>query len=54
MFGFLRKGKIKGRYDRLGNTGSSAPRNTIVYLWTAIAIIVVIAATAYLYNSTQG
>jgi preprotein translocase subunit SecY len=52
--GFLRKGKIKGRYDRLGNTGSSAPRNTIVYLWTAIAIIVVIAATAYLYNSTQG
>lgn len=52
--GFLRKGKIKGRYDRLGNTGNSAPRNTIVYLWTAIAIIVVIAATAYLYNSTQG
>lgn len=52
--GFLRKGKIKGRYDRLGNTGSAAPRNTIVYLWTAIAIIVVIAATAYLYNSTQG
>lgn len=52
--GFLRKGKIKGRYDRLGNTGNSAPRNMLVYLWTAIAIIVVIAATAYIYTSTQG
>lgn len=52
--GFLRKGKIKGRYDRLGNTGNAASRNTIVYLWTVIAIIVVVAAAAYLYNSTKG
>lgn len=52
--GFLRKGKLKGRYDRLGNTGNAASRNTIVYLFTVVAIIVVIAAAAYLYNSTKG
>lgn len=52
--GFLRKGKLKGRYDRLGNTGNAAPRNAIVYLWTVIAILVVIAVTAYIYNSTKG
>ncbi len=52
--GFLRKGKLKGRYDRLGNTGDAASRNTIVYLCTVVAIIVVIAATAYIYSSTQG
>lgn len=52
--GFLRKGKLKGRYDRLGNTGNAASRNTIVYLCTVAAIIIVIAATAYLYNSTKG
>ncbi len=52
--GFLRKGKLKGRYDRLGNTGDAASRNTIVYLCTVVALIVVIAATAYIYSSTQG
>ncbi|MES2983473.1 MAG: preprotein translocase subunit SecY [Verrucomicrobiota bacterium] len=52
--GFLRKGKLKGRYDRLGNTGNAASRNTIVYLCTVAAIIVVFAAAAYLYNRTKG
>jgi len=52
--GFLRKGKLKGRYDRLGNTGNAASRNTIVYLYTVVAIIIVVAAAAYLYNSTKG
>ena len=35
--GFLRKGKLKGRYDRLSQTSGAAPRTAIVYLWTVIA-----------------
>jgi len=51
--GFLRKGKLKGRYDRLGNQSSAAPRNAIVYLWVVIAILVVLGITAYIYNSSH-
>jgi len=49
--GFLRKGKLKGRYDRLNKNSGSAPRNAIVYLWTVIAVLIVIGITAYIYNS---
>jgi len=49
--GFLRKGKLKGRYDRLNQGGNAAPRTAIVYLWTVIAILIVIGITAYIYNS---
>ena len=52
--GFLRKGKIKGRYDRLGNQSNAAPLNAIVYLWVVIAILVVLGITAYIYNRSQG
>jgi preprotein translocase subunit SecY len=48
--GFLRKGKLKGRYDRLSQTSGAAPRTAIVYLWTVIAILIVIGITAYIYN----
>ena len=48
--GFLRKGKLKGRYDRLNQNSGSAPRNAIVYLWTVIAILIVVGITAYIYN----
>jgi preprotein translocase subunit SecY len=48
--GFLRKGKLKGRYDRLNQSGNAAPRTAIVYLWTVIAILVVVGITAYIYN----
>jgi len=51
--GFLRKGKLKGRYDRLGNQTNGAPRNAIVYLWVVIAILIVLGITAYIYNSTH-
>jgi len=50
--GFLRKGKLKGRYDRLGNQSNAAPRNAIVYLWTVIAILIVLGITAYIYNNS--
>ena len=49
--GFLRKGKLKGRYDRLGQAGNGgAPKTAIVYLWVVIAIIVVVGITAFFYN----
>lgn len=48
--GFLRKGKLKGRYDRLAQNGGAAPRTAIVYLWTVIAVLIVIGITAYIYN----
>ena len=49
--GFLRKGKLKGRYDRLNQGANAAPRSAIIYLWTVIAILVVVGVTAYIYNS---
>lgn len=48
--GFLRKGKLKGRYDRLSQNTGAAPRNAIVYLWTVIAILIVVGITAMIYN----
>lgn len=48
--GFLRKGKLKGRYDRLGNQSNAAPRNAIVYLWVVIAILIVLGITAWIYQ----
>ncbi len=48
--GFLRKGKLKGRYDRLGNQSNAAPRNAIVYLWVVIAILIVLGITAFIYQ----
>jgi preprotein translocase subunit SecY len=50
--GFLRKGKLKGRYDRLGNQSNAAPRNAIVYLWVVIAILIVLGITAYIYKGS--
>lgn len=52
--GFLRKGKLKGRYDRLSQDGATkgAPRNVILFLWIVISIIVVLGITAYFYNSS--
>jgi preprotein translocase subunit SecY len=50
--GFLRKGKLKGRYDRLSQNSGAAPRTAIVYLWTVIAILIVLGITAYIYNSS--
>jgi preprotein translocase subunit SecY len=51
--GFLRKGKLKGRYDRLNQGHKAAPRTAIVYLWTVIAILVVLAITAYIYKGSH-
>ncbi len=46
--GFLRKGKLRGRYDRLAQSGASASRSAIIYLWVVIAVLVVIGVTVYI------
>ncbi len=46
--GFLRKGKLKGRYDRLAQTGSAASSTALVYLWAVIGLIIVVAAAAWI------
>ncbi len=48
--GFLRKGKIKGRYDRLQNTGERASSSAMVYLWVFIAVVVVVGVSYWIYN----
>jgi preprotein translocase subunit SecY len=48
--GFLRKGKLKGRYDRLGNQSNAASQNVIVYLAVIIAVLIVLGVTAIIYN----
>jgi len=48
--GFLRKGKLKGRYDRLAQTGNAASSTVLVYLWVVIAILTVIGASAWIWH----
>lgn len=51
--GFLRKGKLKGRYDRLSQNSGAAPKNAIVYLWTVIAIIIIVGIAIWTYTKTH-
>lgn len=48
--GFLRKGKIKGRYDRLQNTGDRASSTAMVYLWVFVAILIVVGISVWIYQ----
>ena len=47
--GFLRRGKIRGRFERTaGGSGSAISSNALVWIWTAIGIIVIAGTAAYL------
>ncbi|MGB0992742.1 MAG: preprotein translocase subunit SecY [Akkermansiaceae bacterium] len=48
--GFLRKGKIKGRYDKLQNTGERVSSNTLLYLLIFAAILIVVGASVWIYK----
>ncbi len=48
--GFLRKGKLKGRYDRLTQQGSGASHAAVIYLWVIVALIIIFGITAYTYK----
>jgi preprotein translocase subunit SecY len=46
--GFLRKGKLKGRYDRLSQNSQGPTSSTaIVYLWAFIGVLLIIGAVAW-------
>ncbi|MBB5351144.1 preprotein translocase subunit SecY [Haloferula luteola] len=46
--GFLRKGKLKGRYDRMAQGGSSTGSSSaLVFLWTVIGILLIVGAVAW-------
>jgi preprotein translocase subunit SecY len=51
--GFLRKGKLKGRYDRMQQTGNAASSTALVYLWAVVGLIIVVAAAAWIYKAGQ-
>lgn len=51
--GFLRKGKLKGRYDRLAQTGNAASRTALIYLYTVIAVLVVVGMAVWIYNRSH-
>jgi len=46
--GFLRKGKIRGRYDRKQGAGASASSTTLVYLWAFAAVLVLLGVVAWI------
>jgi len=47
--GFLRKGKIKGRYDRGAPGGAKTASSTVlVYLWTFAAVLILVGVVAWL------
>jgi preprotein translocase subunit SecY len=48
--GFLRKGKLKGRYDRLTQTGGAAPRSVVLYLLIIVAVLIVAGMAIFTYN----
>lgn len=46
--GFLRKGKLRGRYDRLSQAGGGASKSVVVYLWLFVAVLVIIGVTVFI------
>ncbi|CAN5389834.1 preprotein translocase subunit SecY [soil metagenome] len=56
--GFLRKGKIRGRFQQRGATGrpagSSAGGGNVIWLYVAIAILIVVGMSYSIYSSTGG
>ena len=49
--GFLRKGKIRGRFDRPGQAGGvAANAKLVVMLWTVIAVIALIGVSFALFH----
>jgi preprotein translocase subunit SecY len=48
--GFLKKGRTRGRFDRLQQSGDVANPATVVMLWTGIAILTLIGVAWLVYN----
>jgi preprotein translocase subunit SecY len=48
--GFLRKGKIRGRYDRVAGAGLAANPKLLVMLWTVIAVIALVGVSFAIFH----
>ena len=49
--GFLRKGRIRGRFDRAAyNRGDTAPQTTLMWLYVGIAVLVIAGVAAFVYS----
>jgi preprotein translocase subunit SecY len=49
--GFLRKGRIRGRFDRASYTrGEAAPQTTLMWLYVGIAVLVIGGVAAFVYS----
>jgi preprotein translocase subunit SecY len=46
--GFLRKGRIRGRFDRLQQTGKIAAPTTVAWMWVGIAIVTLVGVSYYI------
>ena len=46
--GFLKKGRIRGRFDRMAQTGQTADATTVVWLWVGIAIITILGVAWFI------
>ena len=48
--GFLRKGRIRGRFDRLQQSGQTADPTTLVWLWVGIAVVTLVGVAWAISN----
>jgi preprotein translocase subunit SecY len=49
--GFLRKGRIRGRFDRAAyNRGEAAPQTTLMWLYVGIAVLVIGGVAIFVYQ----
>jgi preprotein translocase subunit SecY len=49
--GFLRKGRIRGRFDRASyNRGEAAPQTTLMWLYVGIAVLVIAGVAIFAYG----
>ncbi len=49
--GFLRKGRIRGRFDRSSyNRGEAAPQTTLMWLYVGIAVLVIAGVAIFVYG----
>lgn len=50
--GFLRKGRVRGRYERPRAGSITASRETLLYMWVGIAVIAIVGVAYMLYRQT--
>lgn len=49
--GFLKKGRIRGRFDRMQQTGKVADATTVTWLWVGISILTLVGVAWFIMKS---